>query len=647
MHTYFKGCLAALIGCALLTYHADDAAWSTTGTHVAIFNQAGIVGAYVADIFFLLLGKVAYALPMVVLSKPFLPWLASCVSLACLLNQWFWMHGVGPGGMIGHMMDGLVPMIGYWPVCMGCAVLTLLHPYRVAWHCTTLKKTTIKRTLRAPKIPETVIVLPAIPVALPEPIAHHTRDLPDASLLDRISEKTVKVHAEFFKNTAKEVERVLSEFGIPVQVAHFLPGPIVTCYELALTPGMKASRITVLSKDLARALSVQSVRILEVMPGKSHVGLEIPNRQRETIHLTELFNSDVYANSASPLTLAIGKDIAGRPMIADLAKMPHLLVAGTTGSGKSVGMNAMILSILFKASPLHVRFVMIDPKMLELSVYNHIPHLLTPVVTDMKEAANALQWCVTEMERRYRWMAFLGVRNINGFNDKIRSQQQPILYPITPNEAITLEPIPFIVVWVDEFADLMMTSGKQVEERIARIAQKARAAGIHLVLATQRPSVDVVTGLIKANIPCRMAFQVSSKIDSKIILDQQGAESLLGHGDMLYVSAGSSHPIRAHGAFVSDTEVHRVVAFWKTQGAPHYIPAVTTTTTPTLTTADDTDTLYTDALTFLKTSRRISTSGLQRQFKIGYNRAARLMDTFETNGVVSAPDHMGNRTFIE
>ena len=454
-----------------------------------------------------------------------------------------------------------------------------------------------------------------------------------------------------------------------MQVVGAYPGPVITRFEMEPAPGVKVSQISSLDKDIARGLSVKSVRVVDVIPGKSVIGLEIPNTSREMIFLSELLRSREYDKSASVLTLALGKDIAGRPTVADLARMPHLLVAGTTGSGKSVAVNAMVLSLLYKATPKDLRMLMIDPKMLELSVYQDIPHLLAPVVTDMKEAANGLRWCVAEMERRYKLMSAVGVRNLAGFNKKIKDAQdagQPLMDPLfKPNPELgeaprPLEPLPFIVIFIDEFADMMMIVGKKVEELIARLAQKARAAGIHLILATQRPSVDVITGLIKANIPTRIAFQVSSKIDSRTILDQSGAETLLGHGDMLYLPPGTAMPERIHGAFVSDDEVHRVVQQLKASGRPDYIEGVldevqtmgdgvvvgATGLPEQGGGGDESDPLYDDAVRFVTDTRRASISGVQRRLKIGYNRAARLVEAMEAAGVVSGPEHNGDRSVL-
>ena len=444
------------------------------------------------------------------------------------------------------------------------------------------------------------------------------------------------------------------------------PGPVITRYELQPAAGVKVSQISNLAKDLARALSAISVRIVEVIPGKTTVGLEIPNEEREVVQLLDTLKSEAFESAKSPLTLALGKDISGTPMVADLARMPHLLVAGTTGAGKSVALNAMLLSMLYNAQPRDVRLIMIDPKMLELSIYEGIPHLLAPVVTDMKEAANALRWCVAEMDRRYQLMAAMKVRNIAGFNRKIREHKElgkPLVNPLHPADAMEpaaeLETLPYIVVVVDELADMMMLVGKKVEQLIARLAQKARAAGIHLILATQRPSVDVLTGLIKANIPTRIAFQVSSKVDSRTILDQQGAEQLLGHGDMLYLPPGTGVPIRVHGAFVSDNEVHRVVAHLKQSGEPQYEDDVLngpsdpsqvlslTGIEPNAGSEDsESDPLYDEAVRIVTESRRASISGIQRRLKIGYNRAARMVEAMEAAGLVGPLESNGNREVL-
>jgi S-DNA-T family DNA segregation ATPase FtsK/SpoIIIE len=479
--------------------------------------------------------------------------------------------------------------------------------------------------------------------------------LPPLHLLDEAKGEIEVQSEETLEFTSRLIERKLLDFGIEVKVLAALPGPVITRYEFEPAAGVKGSQVSNLSKDLARALSVVSVRVVETIPGKSCMGLEIPNPKRQIVYLSEIMGSQAYADVHSPLAIAMGKDISGRAEVADLAKMPHVLVAGTTGSGKSVAINAMILSLLYKAEAKDVRMILIDPKMLELSVYEGIPHLLTPVITDMRLAAHALNWSVNEMERRYKLMSALGVRNIAGFNQKVRDAAKdgnPITHPfsITPDNPEPLEALPLIVVVIDELADLMMVVGKKVEEPIARLAQKARACGIHLVVATQRPSVDVITGLIKANIPTRIAFQVSSKIDSRTILDQMGAEALLGQGDMLYQPPGTSHPQRIHGAFVSDAEVHRVVQFLKKQGEPNYIDLNPSEGEGSVGGdsfgGDESDPLYDEAVAVVLESRRASISLVQRKLRIGYNRAARLIEQMEQAGLVSAMQSNGNREIL-
>ncbi len=491
--------------------------------------------------------------------------------------------------------------------------------------------------------------------------------LPNLTLLDNRDTRVKGYTQGDLEEMSRLVEDILADFNVTVEVVGFLPGPVITRFEIQPAAGVKVSRISSLSKDLARALSVTSVRIVEVIPGKSVIGLEIPNREREMVTLRELLASPTFEKSASLLTLAMGKDISGQPLMADLGKMPHALVAGTTGSGKSVGINSMILSLLYKATPEQVRMIMIDPKMLELSVYEGIPHLLTPVVTDMKEAQNALRWAVAEMERRYKLMSKMGVRNLAGFNQMvedaaangktIRDPMFQMLNPLAEGEEFpTLETLPSIVIVIDELADMMMIVGKKVEELIARLAQKARAAGIHLVLATQRPSVDVLTGLIKANIPTRISFQVSSRIDSRTILDQGGAEALLGNGDMLFLPSGTSIPIRAHGAFVDDNEVHRVVEFLKQTAPPNYLNEITQesfensdgfgTSGGSYSSDPESDSLYDQAVEFVTQSRKASISSIQRRFKVGYNRAATMIEDMEAAGVVSPAETNGTRMVL-
>ena len=484
--------------------------------------------------------------------------------------------------------------------------------------------------------------------------------LPPIHLLDDPSGAVELPSAETLDFTSRLIERKLMDFGIEVKVLTAQPGPVITRFELEPAAGVKGSQVTNLIKDLARALSVVSVRVVETIPGKTCMGLELPNPKRQIVYLSEIMGSQAYADVKSPLAICLGKDIAGKPAVADLAKMPHVLVAGTTGSGKSVAINALILSWLYKADASQVRLILIDPKMLELSVYEGIPHLLAPVVTDMRQAASALNWCVAEMERRYKLMSMLGVRNVAGYNQKIRDADKagekiPHPFSLTPDEPEPLIEMPLIVVVIDELADLMMVVGKKVEELIARLAQKARASGIHLVLATQRPSVDVITGLIKANVPTRISFQVSSKIDSRTILDQMGAEALLGQGDMLYMPPGTGYPVRIHGAFVSDQEVHKVVNYLKAQGEPNYIEGILTNEAEeggadfadSLSAGgSEVDPLYDEAVGIVLKTRRASISGVQRQLRIGYNRAARLIEDMERAGLVSAMQSNGNREVL-
>ena len=484
--------------------------------------------------------------------------------------------------------------------------------------------------------------------------------MPSTQLLDRALDDGESLTKDELNELAVLLENKLEEFGIIAEVESVLPGPVVTRFEIQPAPGTKASKITNIAQDIARSLSVSSVRVVEVIEGKSVVGIEIPNTNRKMVRLTEILSSSEFKNSSSNLSLALGKDIAGEPIVVDLAKMPHLLVAGTTGSGKSVGINAMLLSLLFKSDPKDVRLILIDPKMLELSVYDGIPHLLTPVITDMTDASNGLRWCVVEMDRRYKLMSMMGVRNLAGYNKKIKeaaNNGKQILNPLKEDVEEYLEELPSIVVVVDEFADMMMLVGKKVEHLIARIAQKARAAGIHLILATQRPSVDVITGLIKANVPTRIGFQVSSKIDSRTILDQGGAEQLLGYGDMLYLPPGVGVPIRVHGAFVGDDEVHRVVNDWKSRGEPQYEEDIVNDAQDTgpipgwsgsesSSSAEDVDELYDEAVNFVIESRRASISAVQRKLRIGYNRAARLIEAMEEAGLVSEMSSNGSREVL-
>lgn len=528
--------------------------------------------------------------------------------------------------------------------------------------------------------PAVAVVRPPLPpapkpvvIVRPEPVKEKKKievdpsirlapgELPGFDLLNPVPPPSDKAFSNTtFEALSQLVEQRLADFGVEVKVVAVHPGPIITRFELDLAPGIKVSKITGLAKDIARSLSVVSVRVVEVIPGKSYIGLEIPNEHREVVSLRDIMEGSHYEQAKSPLSLVLGKDIAGQPVVVDLAKMPHLLVAGTTGSGKSVSLNAMVLSILYKAMPEDVRLIMIDPKMLELSIYDGIPHLLTPVITDMKDAANSLRWCVAEMDKRYRLMAALGVRNLAGYNLKVNEaikRGEPLTMPgalVTDPESakLELEPLPMIVVIADELADMMMVVGKKVEDLIARIAQKARAAGIHLIVATQRPSVDVITGLIKANIPTRIAFQVSSRIDSRTILDQQGAEQLLGHGDMLYLPPGAGVPVRVHGAYVADEEVHRVVAAWRSVGQPEYCTEVTDDQSGESGQqgegglSGESDPLYDEAVRIVTETRRASISLVQRRLRIGYNRAARMMEDMELAGVVSSMDNGGGREVL-
>jgi S-DNA-T family DNA segregation ATPase FtsK/SpoIIIE len=491
-----------------------------------------------------------------------------------------------------------------------------------------------------------------------QPHPDSSSELPSIMLLDPPGILQETISPETLEFTSRLIERKLMEFGVEVKVLAAYPGPVITRYEIEPATGVKGSQIVNLMKDLARALGLISIRVVETIPGKTCMGLELPNPKRQIVRLTEILGSEVYHHLPSKITLVLGKDISGKPIVTDLARAPHMLVAGTTGSGKSVAINAMILSLLYKATPEEVRLIMVDPKMLELSIYEGIPHLLAPVVTDMKLAANALNWCVAEMERRYKLMSALGVRNLAGFNQKIREAQKkedsiPNPFSLTPEAPEPLTTLPLIVIVIDELADLMMVAGKKIEELIARLAQKARAAGIHLILATQRPSVDVITGLIKANIPTRVAFQVSSKIDSRTILDQMGAEALLGQGDMLFLPPGTGYPQRVHGAFVADEEVHRVVEFIKAQGEPDYIEGILFADSSEGTVGDssgldeaEADPLYDEAVATVLKTRRASISAVQRQLRIGYNRAARLIEQMEMAGIVSAMESNGNRTVL-
>ncbi|MEM8562504.1 MAG: DNA translocase FtsK 4TM domain-containing protein [Pseudomonadota bacterium] len=738
-------CLYMLL--ALFTYDSGDPSWSGTGSGGAIHNLGGPTGAWLADVFFSLVGYAAYLFPLL------LAYRAVVILLERYESKGFdWMtfgiralglvlvmiagtalaamndHGgsdlpQGAGGILGQAISAnftvafsavgsrlilLAVFLFGMTIFTDLSWLKLMEQVGAAsiksfntgrqWLLKTLDTVRDRRARDKAVEARKMVITEHVerekkrtPPKIKPPKAKTessereekekqrplfdapvTGSLPPLELLDpNVNDPDAGYSKEALEGLSKLLELKLADFGISAEVTAVYPGPVVTRFEIQPAPGVKVSRISNLAKDLARSLAVISVRVVEVIPGKSVVGIEIPNEHREIVNFRDVLASKSFDQSKSPLTLALGHDISGLPVVADLAKMPHLLVAGTTGSGKSVGVNAMLLSLLYKASPADVRLILVDPKMLELSVYDGIPHLLTPVITDMKDAANGLRWCVAEMERRYKLMAALGVRNLAGFNRKVLDAEKagkPIDDPLwTPDPMLTLteeeqttpalEKLPSVVVVIDEFADMMMVVGKKVEELIARIAQKARAAGIHLVLATQRPSVDVITGLIKANIPTRIAFQVSSKIDSRTILDQGGAEQLLGHGDMLYLPPGSGVPTRVHGAFCSDDEVHRVVADWKRRGEPLYIDGLLDEGSSTPVTAgemqasaseeaDESDALYDEAVHYVLQSRRASISSVQRKLRIGYNRAARLIETMEAAGVVSSMGSNGQREVL-
>ncbi len=708
--------VAVFLLLALLTYHVSDPGWSHTKSVEQVANIDGYVGAWLADVLFFTLGYLAYAFPFMLAYAVWLPF--QCASVDESVNYGLFLLRVfgfllilaagssllslyladyrlpaGSGGILGAVISGtmvnifnefgtalimfallltgitlfsglswvkttnfIASRILFLIDLIGRSVYALTHIKR---HRNKLKKIVIEKepqrdvTDRSKQVKTQKVLF--------EPSLENSK--PSLTLLDMPTESIVKGYSsEQLETMSREVELRLQDFGIEAQVVAVYPGPVITRFELQLAAGTKVSKVTGLAKDLARSMSVVSVRVVEIIPGKSVIGLEVPNENREMVRLREILSSKQYRNAHSPLVLALGKDIAGHPVIVDLAKMPHLLLAGTTGSGKSVGLNAILLSLLYKYSPNDVKLILIDPKMLELSVYEGIPHLLTPVVTDMKDATNALRWCVAEMERRYKQMSALGVRNIIGYNSKIRDAKKkgaPLLDPLWQSdingEPEELRELPYIVLIADEYADMMIVVGKKVEELIARIAQKARAAGIHLVLATQRPSVDVITGLIKANIPTRIAFQVSSKVDSRTILDQMGAEQLLGYGDMLYLPPGTVVPVRIHGAFVADDEVHKVVADLKSRGQPEYVNEILHGSNQvygidSITEVDNEDAeqdpVYDQAAQFVIETQRVSISSIQRRFKIGYNRAARIVEAMEAAGLVSPMESNGNRQVL-
>jgi DNA segregation ATPase FtsK/SpoIIIE, S-DNA-T family len=718
---------------ALVTYHAQDPAFTTSGAGEAVRNKAGRAGAWLADFAYFMLGHSVWWLPLVS-GRAWLSGLARSlrgeaapaaphrlrfwVGLALLLaastaleaTRLYQFESSLPGhsgGVLGYVFG---PFSVTWLGFAGSGVFwvaTLLAGMALALRFSWLHVAEVigekfdalraKRDEKREQAEDVRVGQQAlrereqtvaverlaeqehIPVAIDKPVMEVPKSdrvakerqkplfteladtkLPQVDLLDAPPPRTESVTAESLEMTSRMIEKKLKDFGVDVQVVAASPGPVITRYEIEPAVGVKGSQVLNLAKDLARSLSLVSIRVVETIPGKTTMALELPNAKRQTIRLAEILGSQVYNDGASMLTMGLGKDIVGLPVVADLAKMPHCLVAGTTGSGKSVGINAMILSLLYKAEARDVRVILIDPKMLEMSVYEGIPHLLCPVVTDMKQAANALNWCVGEMERRYKLMSKMGVRQLSGYNKKIddateRGELIGNPFSLTPEQPEPLARMPQIVVVIDELADLMMVVGKKIEELIARLAQKARASGIHLILATQRPSVDVITGLIKANIPTRISFQVSSKIDSRTILDQMGAEALLGMGDMLYMPSGTSLPIRVHGAFVSDDEVHRVVEYLKAQGEPNYIEGILEGGTLEGDAADlggtgsddaEADPMYDQAVAIVLQHKKASISLVQRHLRIGYNRAARLLEQMEKSGLVSAMSTNGNRDLL-
>jgi S-DNA-T family DNA segregation ATPase FtsK/SpoIIIE len=730
------GALAWLLfALALITRHAGDPAFSTSGSGEPVRNAAGLLGARAADLALFLFGWSAWWLVPVALRA----WLGALartlrdeaapapaararvlVGLALLLAascalEWtrlYRFEAALPGHAGGVLGWWLGPLSMQWLGFAGSGVLWIAAlvaglslALRFSWlgvaealgeridrlrerRAETRERqedlrlgelaardrehVIVEERVLVDEHPPLVVTPPAAPPAPSARVAKERQQplfaeladtkLPQVDLLDAIGGRQETVTPESLEMTSRLIEKKLKDFGVEVRVVAASPGPVITRYEIEPATGVKGAQIVNLARDLARSLSLVSIRVVEVIPGKNYMALELPNARRQTIRLSEILGSEVYNNSASMLTMGLGKDIIGHPVVADLAKMPHCLVAGTTGSGKSVGINAMILSLLYKAEARDVRLILIDPKMLEMSVYEGIPHLLAPVVTDMKQAANALNWCVGEMERRYKLMSKLGVRNLGGYNKKIaeaaeRGEKLGNPFSLTPEAPEPLERLPHVVVVIDELADLMMVVGKKIEELIARLAQKARASGMHLILATQRPSVDVITGLIKANIPTRISFQVSSKIDSRTILDQMGAEALLGMGDMLYMASGTGLPVRVHGAFVSDDEVHRVVDYLKTQGEPNYVEGIleggvlegegdAALGGGGASGGGEGDSMYDQAVAVVLQHKRASISLVQRHLRIGYNRAARLLEQMEQSGLVSPMGHNGNRDIL-
>jgi S-DNA-T family DNA segregation ATPase FtsK/SpoIIIE len=730
---------------SLISYTPDDPGWSATATTNYVSNAGGPTGAWLADVFFSLIGYLAYLFPLMLAYRAWIlfqhrhddagiDWVTMAIralgvmlvmiagtALAAMNDLGGSALPQGLGGMLGQAVGDsftnafsvtgsrlilcavflfgvtvftdlswlrLMDAVGYWTLRSLSAsadwsrgTWQRLREKREQNKVQQERQLVITEHVEKEKLRKPPKIKPLKkPAEKGERIEKEKQqplfdvpvigELPALDLLDeQVRDPERGYSKEALAALSKLLELKLADFNIIAEVVAVYPGPVITRFEIQPAPGVKVSRISSLAKDLARSLAVISVRVVEVIPGKSVVGIEIPNEDREIVNFREVLSSRAFEVSSSPLTLALGHDISGQPIVADLAKMPHLLVAGTTGAGKSVGVNAMLLSLLYKSTPADVRLILVDPKMLELSIYDGIPHLLTPVITDMKDAANGLRWCVAEMERRYKLMSAMGVRNLAGYNRKITDAikaGEPILDPLwipDPMFAMTdeeqtppdLEKLPSIVVVIDEFADMMMVVGKKVEELIARIAQKARAAGIHLILATQRPSVDVITGLIKANVPTRIAFQVSSKVDSRTILDQGGAEQLLGHGDMLYLPPGTAVPVRVHGAFVDDHEVHGVVGDWKRRGEPSYIDGLLDEgsvtgalpgETPANDNAEESDELYDQAVHYVIQSRRASISSVQRKLRIGYNRAARLIEAMEAAGVVTEMGSNGQREVL-
>ncbi len=729
--------VTAFLGMILLTYSAQDPAWSQSTQVDHIANWGGKLGAWCADLLLYVFGKSAwwwFLLLVINVTRSyaqlshmedwepehrFLGWLRG-IGFALVLSgsmgiEFLRMYSYqfqlprAPGGVLGEVIgNAAYNVFGFTGATLFFLVLFALGIsvlFQVSWLTVAerigaaleltmawlIKKYTARQDRLVGQVAaiqrEEVVVherakqVEATPIRIEPQVVTVARServekekqtslfadlsenpLPPLALLDEAKLVQETVSVETLEFTSRLIEKKLSDFGVEVKVVAAYPGPVITRYEIDPATGVKGSQIVGLARDLARSLSITSIRVVETIPGKTYMGLELPNPKRQIVRLTEILSSQLYNDSASPLTIALGKDIAGHPVVADLAKMPHLLVAGTTGSGKSVGINATLLSLLYKSDPKAVRMILIDPKMLEMSVYEGIPHLLAPVVTDMRQAGHALNWAVNEMERRYRLMSKLGVRNLAGYNHKIQEAARqekhiPNPFSLTPDAPEPLDELPTIVIIIDELADLMMVVGKKVEELIARIAQKARAAGLHLILATQRPSVDVITGLIKANIPTRIAFQVSSKIDSRTILDQMGAETLLGMGDMLYMPPGTGFPVRVHGAFVSDEEVHRVVEYLKKQGEPNYVEGIleggTTEDGVQLSldgvgaaSGNEADELYDSAVAIVLKNRRASISLVQRNLRIGYNRAARLLEQMEQSGIVSTMQSNGNREIL-